>query len=124
MSAPVAPFVQSRPEFAGWLRSPETFLTTRLPLVASRPMSSRTPQPTPQYEQTVRTPAAPNPGPDVVPGLDADAVPAPDAPDPGPGPVPVPDVPAPGSASAPDAVNETPFPLSRPLSPPSPANTG
>ncbi|MFJ7192017.1 hypothetical protein [Streptomyces bacillaris] len=93
---------------------------TRLPLVASRPMSSRTPQPTPQYEQTVRTPAAPGPGPDVVlgPGPGADAVPASDVPDPGPGPVPAPDVPAPGSASAPDAVNETPFPLSRPLSPP------
>ncbi|MFB8121830.1 hypothetical protein ACFVG1_08675 [Streptomyces bacillaris] len=103
-------------------------------------MSSRIPQPTPQYEQTVRTPAAsglgpdvvlgpaPGPGPDVVlgpgPGPGPSPVPASDVPDPGPSPVPAPDVPAPGSASAPDAVNETPFPLSRPLSPPPPANTG
>ncbi|GGU73045.1 hypothetical protein GCM10010498_34010 [Streptomyces cavourensis] len=78
-------------------------------------MSSRIPQPTPQYEQTVRTLSASALGPDVVPA-------------PGPDVVPDPDVPAPGSASASDAVNETPlplFPLSRPALPgPSRANTG
>ncbi|OXY86178.1 hypothetical protein BEH93_17785 [Streptomyces sp. 2R] len=55
LEGPVAPFVQSLPKFAGWVLSPETFLAMRLPVEASRPMSSRIPQPTPQYEQTVRT---------------------------------------------------------------------
>ncbi|MYR38676.1 hypothetical protein GTX14_23260 [Streptomyces sp. SID4944] len=95
-------------------------------------MSSRIPQPTPQYEQTVRTLAAADPDPAAVPGpglspgpafvLAPDDVPTPDVPDLDP------DVPAPGSASASDAVNETPlplFPLSRPALPgPSRANTG
>lgn len=54
ISAVVAPFVHSRPAFAGCALSPEAFRTVRRPS-GPIPTSSRIPQPTPQYVQTVRT---------------------------------------------------------------------
>ena len=54
MSAVVAPLVHSRPKFAGCSLSPAAFRTVRRPS-GPRPTSRTMPQPTPQYEQTVRT---------------------------------------------------------------------
>lgn len=54
MSAVVEPLVHSRPKLAGWSLSPDAFRTVRRPSGPS-PTSSTMPQPTPQYEQTVRT---------------------------------------------------------------------
>lgn len=53
-SAVVAPLVHSRPKLAGWALSPDALRIFRRP---SAPVatSSTIPQPTPQYEHTVRT---------------------------------------------------------------------
>ena len=61
MSAVVAPLVHSRPKFAGCALSPDALSTVRRPS-GPAPTSSTMPQPTPQYEQTVRTTGTP-PGP-------------------------------------------------------------
>ncbi len=54
MSALVAPLVHSRPELAGCALSPDARTTRRSPVAGSRATSRTMPQPTPQYEQTVR----------------------------------------------------------------------
>ena len=52
----VAPFVHSRPAFAGCSLSPATFDTTKPSPAAPGPEVTLIPQPTPQYEHTARTP--------------------------------------------------------------------
>src|SRR5712691_10652332 len=61
MSAVVAPLVHSRPKFAGCSLSPVAFRTVRRPS-GPLPTSRTMPQPTPQYEHTVRTFVVPSPG--------------------------------------------------------------
>ncbi len=65
MSAVVAPLVHSRPRFAGCSLSPYAFSTVRRPS-GPAPTSSTIPQPTPQYEQTVRTFSVAARGPDAA----------------------------------------------------------